>query len=159
MPPTWKKGINPYRSSYFGVLGLGPNAQPAAVMASQRNLENKVAHGTQHLVDGRAITLAELSQAGSALLQQEEDWATEVLLAHPAPAGDSRRLQRLCSAVGELCTPPPAERALQLANPKALVPLLPEPAAIDVAWPEWEDLDVAGPESLADRLCDVQFDL
>lgn len=158
MPLTWKRGENSYCINYFGILQLGPQAQPGVISARRKDITRRIQTGKPHMVGGREVNEAEVTEAESRLLD-EQSRAAEVLLVHPLSAGDSKRLQQICSAIAEQATPSSAPRVLRLANLRALAPLIPTPCAEDVALPEWEEFNVAGPDSPEDRQHDVQFDL
>jgi len=157
MPLIWKRGENPYRINYFGILELGPNAQPQLISHKRADLLRKI-RGGQHVVDGRPVTEAEINEAESRLLEAS-GWAGELLLVHPVPGGDVRRLRQICVTLAERTTPPQAPQQLRLTNVEALAPLLPEPSPEDIAWPEWDEFGVPGPDSQDDCQCDVQFDM
>jgi len=158
MPLIWKRGDNPYRVNYFGILGIGPIVPPAVVAQVARNIVAKIEHGAPHIVGGRAVAAGEVNEAASRLFD-ERHRAAELLLVHAVPASEGTRLREVCRAIVDQTAPPRSLGVLQLTNLCALAPLLPEISADDISWPEWEEFCVPGPESSADRRCDVQFDL
>jgi hypothetical protein len=153
MPLTWKRGTNPYRTNFFGTLGVGPGAQPAVINATRKNLVAKIASGTAHLAGGRPVSETEINEA-AARLMDDASRAAERLLVHAVPTGGSKRLHQVCAALIAATTPPVAYPPLRLTNLPGLAPLIPAPGPEDIAWPEWEDF---GFES--DEENDIQFDL
>lgn len=159
MPLEWRRGSNPYRVNYFGILQLGSQAQPNMIVATRKKIEQKIGSGASHEVAGQEIGKAEVLRAESRLLDDRRDWARESLLVHPVPTGDNARVKMLCSAIVEQATPPRAERPLRLTNLAALAPLVPRPKPEDLPWPEWSTLGIPGPDSPEDCRGDVQFDV
>lgn len=159
MPLTWKERENPYRTTWFSLLEVGPAARPGVFPAMRKKLSAKLQHGQSHVVGGREVTEAEIIEAESRLLD-ERSRAWEVLLVHPVPGLDSKRLQQICRAVVAEATPPPAQqRALHLTNLRGLAALLPLPVPEDIPVPSWEELGIPGPEAPEDRRLDIQLDL
>jgi hypothetical protein len=155
MPLTWKRGTNPYRVNAFSILQIGPNARRGIVVAARKRVAARIELGAGASIDGRPLTTAEVYEAESRLLD-ERGWAAEVMLVHPAPTTDPRRLAR---EVSEAATPTRTARRLQLANPAALAPFVPVPGVEDVGWPGWDELGVLPAGCESDRDLDVQFDL
>lgn len=158
MPLIWRRGYNPYRVNYFGILQLGPQARPDVILATRQKIITKISSGASHVVGGREIGEAEVYEA-EARLNDQRHWAREMLLVHPVPAVDNARVKKLCTAVIEQATPQPAERPLRLTNLAALVSLAPQPRPEDLPWPEWDALGVPGPSSPDDCSGDIQFDV
>ena len=157
MPLAWKPNENPYRLTYFSLLELGPLALPGVINATAKKIAAKI-KARPYIVGGRQVTEAELAEAASRLLKDEER-AWETLLVHPVPGEDSKRLRQICDEIKAEASPLPTSQTLHLVNLKGLAPFLPAPLADDIALPRWEELGIPGPESPEDRLLDVQFDL
>jgi hypothetical protein len=158
MPLIWRRGENPYRTSYFSLLGLGAAAHPRVINATRQKIVSKIQSGTPHQVAGRTVTEAEITEAESRLLE-ERTWAAEVLLAHAVPSSGGKRLRQICLAVAAEAGATVSPRAPKLGRPAGLAVFLPSPGPRDVAFPLWEDLGIPGPEDAADRALDIQLDL
>lgn len=157
MPLIWRRGENPYRLSYFSLLELGPSAPPGAIAQMRKKIAAKI-QSRPHVVAGRPVTEAEITEAESRLLH-EESRGWELLLVHPMPGQDSKRLRQICEAIKAAALPLPASRVPHLVNLRSLAAFLPAPQPEDIALPAWEELGIPGPEALEDRRLDVQFDL
>jgi hypothetical protein len=157
MPLVWRRNHNPYRMTYFSLLELGPAAPPGAIPQMRKKIAAKM-KSRPHLVAGRPVSEAEITEAESRLLD-EQARAWEVLLVHPLPSLQSKRLQQICHAIAEEAPPKQVRRVLRLANPLGLAAFLPEPQPEDFALPAWEELGVLGPQAPEDRRLDIQFDL
>ena len=83
MPLVWKGRENPYRTTWFSLLELGPAARPGAIPAMRKKISAKLQHGQPHVMGGREVTEAEIIEAESRLLD-ERSRAWEVLLVHPS---------------------------------------------------------------------------
>jgi hypothetical protein len=158
MPLIWKRGENPYRTSYFAILELGSSATPGQITATGKSIATKIQHGAKHIVGNREVLEPEIYEAESRL-RDEGHWALEVLMVHPSSVGDSSRLQQICREVMAESAPPPRPSVLRFTNLQALAPFIPEPSADDITWPEWDEFQIPGPESPVDRADDIQFDL
>ena len=159
MPLKWKRGKNPYKSNYFGILELGPNATTQLIGIKADDILRRVHGGEADSKEGDcSMSEVEINEAKSRLLDLR-NWAAEVLLVHPMVAGDSSRLMSTCNAILETTAPQFPRVSLRLVNLPALEPLLPSLSADDISLPAWEELVIPGPESLEDRRYDIQFDL
>jgi len=158
MPLSWRRGENPYRLNYFGILQVGAQASPGLIRFRKADLTRKISGGGEHQVAGRAVSEADLAEAEARLLDPAS-WASEVLLVHPRPAADEGRLPGLCTAVDEATASGPRARPFPLADLVSLAPLIPRLHEADLPRPSWTDLPVPGPDSPQDRNADIQFDL
>ena len=131
-----------------------------------KKLKNK-----KHTIGNRDIKETEIQEAETRLLD-EQSWAEEALLVHPAPEHQSKRLQRILrdilqniskatqtSAIERQTISHSSPQKLKLANLKSLTSLIPEPCPEDVSLPKWEEFAVSDVDSPEDRQYDIQFDL
>jgi len=161
MPLRWKRGENPYRVNYFGILQLGPRATRSEIIASRENLTKRVSRGGVHRVGGREISEADLTEAESGLVawNKPSKRAAEYLLVHPLPTAGQGRLASLRAQIKEAAIPARTAPLLRLTNLAALAPLIPTLDAADITRPSWDELPVPAPTSSEDLRADVQFDL
>lgn len=158
MPLTWNWERNCYRVNYFSILGLGANATRQQIVGRRHNLEQALKLGGTHRVGEQEITLSEVTEAAARLLD-ERSWAAELLLVHPMPSREMNRVHGICRTVLLRASPPAARPFLPLSDLGALAGLLPEVSGEDIAWPEWEEFEIPGPDSEVFRRLDFQFDL
>jgi hypothetical protein len=158
MPLRWKRGENPYRVSYFGILEMGAHANPRQIRFRKTDLIRKISGGGEHRVADRAVSEADLTEAESRLFDPAV-WASEALLVHPRPATDEGRLPDLCAAVDEATALDPLARPLPLSDLTTLAPLIPPLHEADLPRPSWADLPIPAPGSPEDHRADIQFDL
>jgi hypothetical protein len=158
MPLSRHPDDNPYRLNYFAILGVGVAASPATISQMADNIITRIRLGEKHIIAGREISEADVNEARTRLLN-DETRAAEVPFVHAGPSGSTRRLQELCREIIATATPPPAPRLLNLSNLRALAPLVPDSVPEDIAWPEWEEFGIPGPDAHEDREYDVQFDV
>src|SRR4051794_6770535 len=124
MPLQWKHRDNPYRVTWFDILGLGPFVAPSVIAAMRRKITTKIDHGTPHTIGQREIDEAEVYEAEARLLD-ERSRAQEVLLVHLVQPPDMKLLLEISTAILKRTETPATAAYLQLTNFTALAGLVP----------------------------------
>lgn len=157
MPLEWKHGKNPYRSNYFNVLKIGPQATSAQIVQKARQLCQELKAGIRIQLDD--VHLDEhMANEASNKLRDPSVKGEEILLTHAPALKDRRRLKSLIAKLEELANLPPDFPELVLSHPLAVLWFLPAPGPNAAELPAWEEFGLGQAGDEEDSALDIVFD-
>lgn len=157
MPLKWEPGRNPYREHYFARLRLGPNASQTQIVGQAHQLKQRITAGAQVAIGDLVLDEHAISEA-SAKLREPEALAEELLLAHPQPKDDRKRLRNLIDPLRHAAAITPDFAPLSLRHPLALFWFLDPPGLEAVPPPDSSEFGLAQPGDESDQALDIVFD-
>jgi len=157
MPLKWERGRNPYVHSYFGRLRIGPNAAPGQINAQAKQLVQKLKAGEKIALGNLELDEHALNEADTKL-RKPYTLAQELLLTHPQPMDESKKVKKLCEELRQVAVLPEARAPLPLLHPLAIFFFTPTPSPEVVELPEWEAFGIVRPGDEQDLALDVVFD-
>lgn len=159
MTLTWKRGRNPYRSSPFGILRLGPFARPNEIVPQERKLRGKLSGGDGEVlaIDGEPIDAHALGDATTQLLDAH-GLLRALLLVHAQVRINPRQRAKLAAELraltAALADPPP----LKWRHAAVVSWWLPVPDAALVPLPQADEFGLPAANDVGDRALDIVFD-
>lgn len=153
----WIVKRNPYRNSYYGVLGLGAKANRQRIVKRGTELTKKLRSGAEIRHDDRVLTVHEIQEAQSRLGDLEIR-AAELLLVHPSVEQQKSRSQELKKELVEATEIASKPLPLELPGPEAVFFFVPDPATEMIPAPAFEALGLVEAGDAADKQLDIVFD-
>jgi len=142
-PWTWHGG-NPYRTTAFQIVDVGPDADSPAVRTRATVRRRRVAHAADRFpVFGRTLTVAEINEAEEGLTTPRDRLLNE-LLTHRPETGDASELTDLLGVLEDAGLFAPAgdgeqdRPSVTALDRDVLVSLLPDPGKQSFA-PLWTE--------------------
>jgi hypothetical protein len=157
MPIKWKYGSNLYADTCYARLRLGPNVAPGTIIAQAGELRKKLAAGVKLEIAGRALDEHDIAEAQKKLLD-EPSRTHELLLVHPEPASEAKRIAATCEQLRKAAEPSDERTPLPLVVPEAIFWFVPEPGPEAAELPPWNAFGFAEPGGPEDREDDIVFD-
>lgn len=157
MPLKWERGKNPYTHNYFGRLGIGPNVSPGQIIARAKQLKQQMDSREEVVSAGERLDDHAVSEA-SQKLREPQTRAHELLLVHPQPQGEGKKLKKLCDDLRHAASLPEVRPPLPLLHPFALFWFAPAPGSEAAELPDWSAFGLVDPGSEPDRALDIVFD-
>jgi hypothetical protein len=148
MPLEWKRGKNPYKNNYFGIIGVGPNTPLRQIIArAEQQARIQETEEERHRI-----------MDASSQLQKEEVRVAELLLVHPQPVHDRRQFGRTVTLLEQAAQWPQVHDPIPLLHPLGIFWFLPAPGPQAANWPEWKEFHLVGPGDPEDLELDIVFD-
>ncbi len=158
MPLKWQPGINPYMHTYFAKLRAGPNVRADQLIQQCRELKKLLAAGKPVTLDSTSLDEHALSEAATKLTREPAALAQELLLVHPQPKDEGKKLKRVCAELRQASALDETREPLPLAHPLAILWFTPPPAPDVIGRPDWREFGFVESGDEQDLALDIVFD-